>query len=213
MIRTFIAVETSPEVRAAAAGMTDRLKQGWRVSEVRWVPPESLHLTLRFLGETEEAGVAPLTAALDAVTAGTPPCRLTLGPLGAFPDARRPRVLWLGLKGADTAALRSLQGRIEERVTGLGWDHEGRPFSPHLTLGRVRPGMRADPGAGWTRAAVPELAFPVDEVVLMGSDLRPDGPHYSVLHRSPLGGHIGRAESHGRPGPAIPQRTGAGGPA
>ena len=213
MIRTFIAVETSPEVRAAAAGLTDRLKRGWRASEVRWVPPENLHLTLRFLGETEETGVAPLTAALDVVTAGTAPCRLTLGPLGAFPDARRPRVLWLGLKGADTAALRSLQRRIEERVTGLGWEHEGRPFSPHLTLGRIRPGRGADPGAGWTRAAVPELAFRVDEVVLMRSDLRPDGARYSVLHRSPLGGDVGREESRDDSGPAIPQRTGAGGPA
>ena len=213
MIRTFIAVETSPEVRAAAAGLTDRLRRGWRASEVRWVPPENLHLTLRFLGETAESGVAPLTAALDGVTAGTPPCQLTLGPLGAFPDVRRPRVLWLGLKGAGTAALRSLQRRIEERLTGLGWEREGRPFSPHLTLGRVRPGRAAGPGEGWTRAAVPELAFRVDEVVLMRSDLRPDGARYSVLHRSPLGGAGGRAEAHDDAGPAIPRRSAAGGPA
>ena len=213
MIRTFIAVETPPEVRAAAAGLTDRLRRGWRASEVRWVPPENLHLTLRFLGETEESGVAPLTAALDGVTAGTPPCQLTLGPLGAFPDVRRPRVLWLGLKGAGTAALRSLQRRIEERVTGLGWEREGRPFSPHLTLGRVRPGRAADPGEGWTRAAVPELAFRVEEVVLMRSDLRPDGARYSVLHRAPLGGAGGRSEAHDDAGPAIPRRSAAGGPA
>ena len=200
MIRTFIAVEPSPEVRAAAAGLTDSLRRGWSAARVRWVPPVNLHLTLRFLGDTEESRIGPLGACLDGVAAGARACRLTLGSLGAFPDVRRPRVLWLGLKGAGTADLRSLQRRIEEGVTGLGWERETRPFSPHLTLGRVRPGSEPAPGEGWTRAAVPELALPVDEVVLMRSDLRPGGARYSPLHRSPLR-------------PAIPHRTGDAGPA
>ena len=74
--------------------------------------------------------MAPLIATLDGVTAGTPPCRLSLGSLGAFPDVRRPRVIWLGLKGPGTAALRSLQRRIEERVTELGWEREGPALQP-----------------------------------------------------------------------------------
>ena len=213
MVRTFFAVEPSPEVRAAAAGLADRLRRGRGAAEVRWVPPENLHVTLRFLGETEESGVAPLIAALDGVTAGTPPCRLSLGSLGAFPDVRRPRVIWLGLKGTGTAALRSLQRRIEERVTELGWEREGRPFSPHLTLGRVRPGGAAPPGGDWARAAVPELAFRVEEAVLMRSDLRPDGARYSVIHRAPLGGDGGRSEAHDDAGTAIPRGSAAGGPA
>ena len=200
VIRTFIAVQPPPEVRAAAAGLTDSLRRGWRASEVRWVPPENLHLTLRFLGDTEESRIGPLGACLDGVAAGARACRLTLGSLGAFPDVRRPRVLWLGLKGAGTADLRCLQRRIEKGVTGLGWEREPRPFSPHLTLGRVRPGSEPAPGEGWARAPVPELAFPVDEVVLMRSDLRPGGARYSPLHRSPLR-------------PAIRHRTGDAGPA
>ena len=199
MIRTFIAVEPSAEVRRAAARVTAGLMAGWRAGSVRWVPPENLHLTLRFLGGTEESRVGPLIAALDEVTADAPGCELTLGSLGAFPDERRPRVLWIGLGGTGTVILRSLQRRIEKRVGVLGWDHQRRPFSPHLTLGRVRAGTDPDPVAGWTRAAVPELAFGVEEVVLMRSDLHPGGARYSVLHRSRLG-----------EGSAIPARPGAG---
>ena len=188
MIRTFIAVEPSAEVRRALAGLTADLMSAWPAGSVRWIPPESLHLTLRFLGKTEDDRVERLTAALDEVTADAPACELTLGSPGAFPDARRPRVLWVGLGGSGTSALRSMQGEMEERVSGLGWDREHRPFRPHLTLGRVRPGRGAAPGDGWTRVPVPELAFRVDQVVLMRSDLHPGGARYSVLHRSPLRG-------------------------
>ncbi len=190
MIRTFIAAEPSAEVRRAAARVTAGLMAGWPPGSVRWVPPENLHLTLRFLGGTEESRVGPLIAALEEVTAGTPGCELSLGSLGAFPDEQRPQVLWIGLRGSGATSLHSLQRRIEKRVGELGWDRQRRPFSPHLTLGRVRAGTDPAPGEGWTRAAVPELAFRVDEIVLMSSDLHPGGARYSVLHRSRLAEEI-----------------------
>ena len=212
MIRAFIAVEPSAEVRRALAGLISRLTAAWPARSVRWAPPESLHLTLRFLGGTREDRLGPLTEALDEVTAGAPACELALGSLGAFPDARRPRVLRVGLAGSGTADLRSLRREIEERVAGLGWDREGRSFRPHITLGRVRPGTGAAPGRGWTRAEVPEVAFRVGQVALMRSDLLPRGARYSVLHRSPLRGDPrrpsppGRAEA--RDPAAVPARPG-----
>ena len=219
MIRAFIAVEPSAGARRALAGLISGLTAAWPVRSVRWVPPENLHLTLRFLGGTAEDQIGPLTAALDEVTAGTAACELALGSLGAFPDARRPRVLRVGLAGPGTAGLRSLRRGIEERVSALGWDREGRPFSPHITLGRVRPGTAAAPDDGWTRAAVPEVVFEVAQVALMRSDLHPGGARYSVLHRSPLRGDPPHSSPSAGPeardlaGPALPQRTGAGDPA
>ena len=216
MIRTFIAVQPSAEVRLALAGPASRLTAGWPSGSVRRVRPEGLHLTLRFLGATREDQLPSLTATLDEVTACAPACELALGAPGAFPDGRRPRVLWVGLEGSGTASLRAMRRKIDERVSGLGWDREDRPFRPHLTLGRVRPGTGSAPFEGWTRTPVPELAFPVDQVVLMRSDLRPDGARYSVLHRSPLRGdprHPSPAagpEAHEPAGPGIPQRTGTG---
>ncbi|MCY3761352.1 MAG: RNA 2',3'-cyclic phosphodiesterase [Gemmatimonadetes bacterium] len=183
-IRTFVAVEPPAGLRAALAGVpaAASLPQG---APLRWTPPENLHLTLRFLGDTPEEQLAPLADALGAIAAGAASFELELGGAGAYPDARAARVLWVGLVDADRK-LRRLRNEVEAAVRGLGWKREGRRFQPHLTLARLRRPTRL-PAGGWIET-VPRCRFAVEEVSLIRSTLKPAGAEYDVLHRAPLAG-------------------------
>lgn len=186
-LRLFIAVELPHPARAALAAVRQRLAGVWPEGDVRWTQTDNIHLTLRFLGDTEGDRVGPLGSALDEVAAQVRPLALALGPVGAFPDARRPRVIWVGLEGESLAALGRLQKAVERRVRDLGWAREPRPFHPHLTLGRVSPG-RGRPPAGWAAAPVPPVPVPVAELRLIQSVLSPSGAVYTCLHRAALPG-------------------------
>ena len=142
MVRAFVAVDISEGARDALSEATARL-QHQTPSAVRWVRPEGIHLTLKFLGDVDAGLVDRILGALEPTARGTGPFSLGLSGLGAFPSADSPRVVWVGLKG-DLAPLGELQARIDRQLNAdLGFAPEGRPFRPHLTLGRLRQGASA----------------------------------------------------------------------
>ncbi len=191
-IRTFIAIELPPSLRRALAQLQERLKR--ERLPVRWVAPDKVHLTLKFLGEIPAGQVQKVGEAAARITATTPPFDLEAGGVGVFPNPRRPRVVWVGIR-EESGLLRRLQANLETALAGLGFSPENRPFSPHLTLGRTRqrtsPGQARHLGQVVTALQVPSLGrWTVHEIVVMRSDLRPDGPIYTPQRVLPLEGRL-----------------------
>jgi 2'-5' RNA ligase len=187
-VRTFIAVEVGDAIRSSAVALQQALAETG--AEVNWVPPENIHVTLLFLGEVDERELAAVCRAVADAAAGEPPFALRVSGVGAFPTPRRPKIVWAGL--ADGAAeLVRLHDRLEQRLLDLGcYRKEDRPYTPHLTLGRVKSeadGQALAPGlpkyANWAGGQTA-----VDEVVLFASELRRDGPTYTPLGRGKLTG-------------------------
>jgi len=183
-IRCFIAIELPPEIRAQLGILEARLKTG-RNSFAKWVNPENIHLTLKFLGNVSSTKVPEVIEATSTASEGKSPFNLQLGSLGAFPNWQRPRVVWVGM-GGDTAKLASLQQDLETALAPLGFPPESRSFSPHLTLARIREGASAEERqrfAEHARATRPDppLLFEVAALVLMRSQLTPSGAIYSRL--------------------------------
>ena len=195
-MRTFVAVEIPEPLRAAVRDSTSRLRR--ENTGVRWVPAENMHLTLKFLGEVTERELREVEDAAAAVAKDHPPFELSLGTIGGFPNLSRPRVVWIGLQG-ETEPLRLLASRLEDLLERKGFARERRPFRAHLTLGRAR---RPGPVAGASSVAVPTRSFAVEKVVVMESQLRPQGAQYRVVSSFPLGGNRESQEdqggSHGR---------------
>lgn len=164
----------------------DRLKATG--ADVGWVRPENLHLTLKFLGQVEEDRLDAIGKAVAQAAAGCGPVHLVFQCLGAFPRPREARVVWMGLShGAETLA--ALQARIEAGLESLGFAREARPFTAHLTLGRVRgPAHREQLARALTGATAEALGEMVlDRIELMKSDLSASGARYSILQSFPLG--------------------------
>lgn len=184
-IRTFIAANLDQGLRAVLAGVQDRLKA--TRADVGWVRPENLHLTLKFLGQVEEGRIGAIGEVTAGAVGGCGPIRLVFQGLGAFPRPREARVVWIGLShGADTLA--ALQARIETGLEQLGFAREARPFTAHLTLGRVRGPERREQLA---RALAEAPAEPLGEMVLdrielMKSNLSAAGARYTILQSFPL---------------------------
>jgi RNA 2',3'-cyclic 3'-phosphodiesterase len=132
-VRLFLALNIEPEVRRRCHAATQPLRAAG--PDVRWVDESKLHLTLKFLGEQPESIVAPLSAALDKAAGQSRELDLALSAIGAFPNFRRPRVVWLGV--APDPKLELLHHDIEVTCETLGFSVDGRPFRPHVTLGRV----------------------------------------------------------------------------
>ena len=189
-LRAFIAVDLPPAAREAVEGVTRRLRAG-AGDGVRWVRPEGVHLTLKFLGDVDAGSVPSISQALGRAAASAAPFDLFLDGVGAFPNARRPRVVWVGL-GGGLEPLAGLQQSIEEELEALGFAGERRAFIPHLTLGRVRDGISTTQGRALSEAlggvgVQPGVKLPVREVSLIKSDLRPSGAVYTRLHAAKLG--------------------------
>lgn len=184
-MRCFLALDVPPHVRSALAATVERLRASTRRADVRWVSPEAMHLTLRFLGET--ADVAAVRAVASTVAARHQPIRLRLAGLGTFPGPAQPRVVWAGLTtGAGDAA--TLAAALEAAVVALGFAPEPRPFRAHVTLGRVR----SHRGSADIRRALEACAgewgaWTAGDVVLFRSHLGPRGARYEALARLPLG--------------------------
>jgi len=185
-LRLFVAVDLSDEAKRALSGLLSRLKG--LDSGVRWVAPENLHVTLKFLGNVEEGKVEAIRGALSGALSGFKPFAIRLKGLGAFPSAKRPRVVWMGVEEGNEE-LSALARAVEVALERLGFPREGREFVAHVTLGRVK--SRAS--GGLLRflerpEGIPEVRQEVREVVLMRSVLRPEGPEYTPLFKFPLGG-------------------------
>lgn len=181
-LRAFVAVDFPP------GEALRRLLQGLRATpaRLRVVPPENLHITLKFLGDTEEAQVSELVAELHRAAEGLPPFTVTLQGTGTFPRRGAPRVVWVGLGGGDP--LMALAGRVETRLEALGFPRDRRQFSPHLTVARVK-GAEHRGELLALLESFRETAFGqhrVEAVRLKRSELRPTGAVYHDVAVIPL---------------------------
>lgn len=179
-MRTFIAINLPQRERLRIHRALRPLRE--EGLPVRWVEPENIHLTLKYLGEVHSARLDQVRALVDRVAGGVGPLVLDVGGFGAFPTLRRPRVLWMGVD--PTPELRCLKQDLEWALADAGFEAETRAFHPHLTLGRANPGG----AAGVFRdldAWVPKLGFrtqvPVQRVDVMRSQLSREGARYTVL--------------------------------
>jgi RNA 2',3'-cyclic 3'-phosphodiesterase len=189
-LRTFIAVETPPEVIGRVSKLARILAPAAAEADVKWVAPENLHWTIKFLGDVDPRDLAEICLALNAAARKVAPFRMTVERAGAFPNVARPRTLWLGA-GDGGEALVCLAEAVETEMTKIGFRREGRRFEPHLTIGRVRSGGPGQQALGELLAENAEFdggVMEVDEVVLFSSELRPDGPVYEALERAELTG-------------------------
>jgi 2'-5' RNA ligase len=183
-VRIFLAVFPPADVQRAVFAAAERLKRPG--DGVSWVKRENLHYTLRFMGELGEDGARRVGLAADEAAKTGPAFGAALGALGAFPNARRARVLWAGMtEGGER--LTALAQALEAALRRKGFDRAEHAFTAHLTIGRVR-----DPRADWTErlAAVsvePGAArFTVDRVSVVESKLSPQGSTYTVVHEALL---------------------------
>lgn len=189
--RIFVALDPPEAVRRRIAGAVAALRRsaGHAADEVRWTSPETLHLTVQFLGAVPEERIPEIDGAVRAAAAACRPLQLDVRGAGGFPNARRPRVVWLGLAG-DVAPLAGLAEELGRRLTPLGFPPEARGLNPHLTVGRARDAHGA-PGLGGALAEVAQaegIGWRAVELVLFESHLEPGGARHEPLLRAPLGG-------------------------
>jgi len=186
-MRLFLALElpsaTADDLHAAIAPLRDS-EPG-----LAWVPAHKLHLTLKFVGDADETGVAALADAAERLAAAHKPFELTLEGIGAFPNFRRPRVVWLGVEGEPRLEL--LHHDVEVAAADLGYEVEGRPYRPHVTLARVRAPLAADRARALARGAravsYSATAF-ADRFTLFDSATGGAGAHYRRIRAATLGG-------------------------
>jgi 2'-5' RNA ligase len=186
-LRSFIAVPVSDEVRHLVRETVDNLR--WSGAKVKWVEPENLHITLKFLGNIPAEAVEGLRAALRDALGGFSAVDVLVARAGCFPGGRRaPRVIWVGLEG-EVARLREIASAVEDACAGLGFEREQRPFKAHLTIGRVRreSGKLRELAEAVNSVAFNPLKLRADRVNLVRSRLSPKGPTYTVLESIALG--------------------------
>ena len=195
MIRAFLAVELSQELQAGLATVQQELKHRIepelkRDMRISWTQPASIHLTLKFLGDMDEQVIDPLLVVVEQAIGSQIAVNVPLERLGAFPRPQSPRVLWVGPlenwdRGAEAKRIAEIHGAIEQACEGLSFLRETRPFSPHLTLARIKVGER-QVGVALAKSGVLDRplslgSLAVESVVLIKSELRPTGSVYTKL--------------------------------
>jgi 2'-5' RNA ligase len=177
-MRCFIAIDMSQEIKSP---ISDIIREISSADGIKWVPECNMHLTLKFLGEVKDSIVSDIGNRLQAVAARHNPFSTGIRGAGAFPNLKRPNVLWVGFDKSEP--LKALFHDIEVELAELGIEKEGRPFSPHLTIGRGRDLRGIEP-------ALRELStykdtffgtIEVNEILLMKSVLKPSGAEYSKV--------------------------------
>ncbi len=191
-MRTFLAIEIPGHLEQRLGReivlMKDQLPDG----SVRWLDPDSIHLTMKFLGDVSPAKLDAVRSTAHQLSAASETMRLELGDFGVFPNMDRPRVLWIGVREG-TGRLQRLKTELERGMEELGFEPERRDFTPHLTVGRVQRdidrGLQKELGGALHRVQVDDLGQTnVEELTLFKSDLQPAGAVYTVLDRFRLGG-------------------------
>jgi 2'-5' RNA ligase len=191
-IRAFIAIELPAAILDELEQVEARLKPQVPPDTIRWVKADSIHLTLKFLGQVPSDQLDLITSTLRTAVAQHAPFALEVGEAGCFPNAHRPRVVWVGVK-EEGHRLHTLQRTVENAIAPLGYPTEVRDFTPHLTLGRLARDVRQIDqkkiGDAVQAAAVGSLGhWEVKQVALIRSDLKPNGAEYTILMRAPLTG-------------------------
>lgn len=187
-MRLFIAIPLPSEVKDELHGLMQS------VSGIRWQNYKQLHITLKFLGDTETDQLNKLSGKLNSIK--HPPFTFTCKGLGYFPEGRQPRVLWIGVE--NETPIGDLQGSIEDACTQSGFECESRPFKPHITLGKVKGASKREVTAfinQHKRVRITDI--PVEEFILYESKLSPDGATHKPHTRFPLtNGKTGRANGN-----------------
>jgi 2'-5' RNA ligase len=184
-MRIFIAIEINQEIRERLAQAQQHLMKA--VSGVKWVEPDNFHLTLKFLGETDQGMVSRLANQLGGMLASTCGFPLGFGGAGVFPNERRPRVVWVGVSEG-VQPLFALAQKVEAVCQNLGFEAENRPFSAHLTLGRAR-GVISGASLKSSLEGLSDRTFGgqrVDHLIIMQSTLTRAGPIYRPIHKLSL---------------------------
>lgn len=178
-IRSFISINLNDALKKEINNLLMDLKK--YNFDVKWVPAENLHITLKFLGHIPEETIEKVKERLYNIVFSFKPFRLRFNGMGFFPDKKRPRVIWINISDSDV--LKILQEAIEEKLKEIGFAKEERGFSPHLTIGRIR-SLRDRERLVELVETIKDREFgiiDVDRVSLMKSDLRPGGAQYSVI--------------------------------
>lgn len=184
--RLFIAVDISADCRDAAARFAASLRHDFPTAKVKWEHPDKLHLTLKFLGSVEPSQVAAIRDAIVRVVADVTPFELTILDAGVFPNPRKPRVLWLGVK-AGAKDLSRLAAEIDKNLPKGSFVDDKSGFFPHCTIGRVKGPDSATELAGAIRdRRFGPISWMVTEVVIYESTLLPTGSVYKAVERIPL---------------------------
>lgn len=189
-IRSFVAIELPEEAKKGLA----RLRKGLERDEhrfVKWVDPGGMHLTLKFLGNIPSRQATEIAETMGKAVQGISSFHLEISGLGAFPNLKQARVLWVGV-GGELDQLSSLQQKIDSALAALGFPKEERPFVPHLTLARIREGASAPERKGFGElvgSSSFEDKYPVEveAIRLMRSQLTPAGALYTCLSVVGLG--------------------------
>lgn len=183
-MRTFIAIELPKNIQDALAGLQDKLKASG--ADVKWVSPENIHLTLKFLGELDDAKLGKISEIMFNACAGLEPFQIRISSLGAFPKINFPRVIWVGIDKGDSQ-IKAIAGDLEEKISEIGIPKEEREFSSHITIGRIR-SMRnrqkliAELGRLAENFGERNLGeFNVTRITLYKSTLSAKGPIYEAL--------------------------------
>jgi len=185
-VRTFVAVEISADLRKRVQRFLEELREG--ISGVTWVAPQNLHVTLKFLGDVEEARIDEVCRTVAEAVASCAPFDLQVRGVGAFPRIERPQTLWLGL-AAGREQLVELYRPVNRLLHQLGFPREERQFAPHLTIGRIRD--RSAEGAQLAARLRQHAdrdfgSCRIDEAAIFSSVLGRGGPTYEALGHAPL---------------------------
>lgn len=186
-LRVFIAFRLPAELRGLLQQVQSELKKA--DLPVKWVRPENIHLTVKFLGDVNPPALEKIASAMQAAAASSAPLTLSACGLGVFPGVKKPRVIWCGL-GGDVEALARLHSSLDEALAELGFEREAKKFRAHLTLGRIK--GRVDPETMIDLLSrhghMASDPFACDRLCLYQSRLKPAGPVYSRLAEAPLAG-------------------------
>jgi 2'-5' RNA ligase len=185
-IRTFIAVEVSRAIRVRLVSLQEELAQA--APDAKWVNAQDLHITLKFLGDVDDPDTYSVCKTVQQIAAEAPAFDIVVAGAGGFPNGHRPRVIWAGVRDG-ARELIAIHQALDRELASQGYAREGRPFTPHLTLARIRRTSSNPRLAAVLRdqAAWEGGRMSVTELQVMASFLSPDGPQYSVLGRAPLG--------------------------
>jgi len=182
-IRAFIAIEIDPETQNSLGKLINQMNKT-SIGSVKWTPSQNIHLTLKFLGEVETWELTSINQMVRNVANQSQSFTAVITKLGVFPTPNNPRIIWIVLEAPQT--LSHLARTIEDSARNLGFDSEGRPFTPHLTMGRVRPGItrvQQDQLAGVIRStSLPKFnPIQINSITLFQSILKPGGAEYVSL--------------------------------
>ncbi|MBI5848422.1 MAG: RNA 2',3'-cyclic phosphodiesterase [Nitrospirae bacterium] len=184
-IRSFIAIKLPEGLKRSIADLITELRNAG--SDVSWVQAGNIHLTLRFLGSTDNALIPAIKERISKKLLHYSTFYIKIGGVGCFPSQRRPRVLWIGIENSD--ALKNMQKEVDLVVSEFGFEAEERPFSPHLTIGRVR----SQRGIAETIRRFTEFrtadfgTFEVERIHIMKSELKPAGAQHTSIAEIPIG--------------------------